>query len=148
LVALASLVGFWALYGKLALLRGSLEDARTQLRQGTIAPPVAQRDLRVIPDRGAGAGGPKISVNHSTPELIDLRLDLSRSAETMFRVTIDKRDQARALLIGALTKDSNGDLRIAFNSSGLSAGLYDVRIEGLPRSGAPVSEGSVVIDAQ
>jgi len=147
-LTVVSVVGFLVLFGKYALLRGALEDARTQLSQGTLAPPVSQRDLRVAPDRSAGAGGARIAVSHATPELVDLRIDMSYSPESLFKVTVDKRDQGRALVIGGLSKDSNGDIHIAFNTAGLGAGPYDVRIDGLPARAAPVGEGWLIIDAR
>lgn len=147
-VTFASLVAFWTLFGKYVLLRGALEDARTQLTQGTMSPPLSQRNLRISPDRTQGAGSARIALSRATPELIDLKLDMSYSQESQFRVTIDKRDQARALVIGGLTKDSNGDLRIAFNSSGLGAGSYDVRIEATPPRSAPLAQGWLVLDAR
>jgi hypothetical protein len=147
-VTLASLVAFWVLFGKFVILRGSLEDTRTELTRGSMVAPVAQRNLRVAPDRGPHINAAVVSVNHSHPELIELRIDMSYSQLAQFRVTIDKRDQARALTITNLSKDSNGDLKLAFNTSGLGAGAYDVRIDGLPFRGDPIGEGWLVLDVR
>ncbi|MDB6086453.1 MAG: hypothetical protein JWN43_4334, partial [Gammaproteobacteria bacterium] len=45
-VALLSLLAFWALFGKFVLLRGELEDTRTRLQQGSLVQPATQSNLR------------------------------------------------------------------------------------------------------
>jgi hypothetical protein len=49
-----------------------------------------------------------------------------------------------------LLKDSNGELRVTFNTTGLAAGLYDVRIESLPirASGSPSPEGWLTLEVR
>lgn len=140
-VALFSLLGFWALFGKNVVLRDQLAEVRVQLRQGTMAPPSSEFERRISPDRAPGINQAQIAVNHKTPELVDLRIDMSYAHEDRFRVTVDKRDQGRVLVINNLARDSNGDLRISFNSSALAGGEYAVRLEGLPFRGAPVADG-------
>jgi hypothetical protein len=147
-LTLASLAVCSFLVGKVVLMRGALEDARMQLKEGALAAPATQRNLRVSPDRAAGINGAKVVVSRAMPELLHLHIDMSYSSEKRFRVTIDKRGQARALVIGALAKDSNGDLGVAFNSAALSPGFYDVRIEALPLLGAPIDAGWLTLDAR
>ena len=57
-----------------------------------------------------------------------------------FRMFVDKQDQGRALVLNNLLKDSNGELRLTFNSTGLAAGIYTVRIEALPPRGIPIPD--------
>jgi hypothetical protein len=146
LVAVAALVGCLLLSGKITLLSGRLEDAAVKLRQGTLAPPGSVQALRIAPDRTAEAGAARLTVNRNVPQLIDLSIDMSFSTEKRFRITVDKRDQARVLVLGDLVKDSNGNLRVTFNTSALSAGPYDVRIQALPLLGEPIDAGWMVLD--
>jgi hypothetical protein len=145
---LVSLVAFWALYGKFALLRGELEDAHTRLQQGTLEPPATQADLRVSPDRAEGVDKVRISVSRSAPKLMDLHIDMSYSKALQYRMIVDKKDQGRALILNNLVKDSNGDLRITFNTTGLAAGIYTARIDALPTrtAGTPISEGWLLLE--
>jgi hypothetical protein len=145
-VAFVSIVAFWVLFGKYVIQGGRLEDLRAELSRGSMVAPVSQRNQRVTPDRAPRINAARVTVNHATPELVDLRIDMSYSQQTQFRVTIDKRDQARALVLTNLAKDSNGDLKLAFNTSGLGVGPYDVRIEGLPFRGEPIAEGWLILD--
>lgn len=147
-IAIAALVGCAVLAGKLNLVRGRLQDAQVKLTQGALAPPGVARTLRIAPDRSAGVGAAKLTVDHNVPQLIELGIDMSYSTEKHFRVTVDKRDQARVLILGDVARDSNGDLRITFNTSALGSGPYDVRIQALPLLGAPTDAGWLVLDVR
>ena len=131
-VALLCLLAFWVLVGKYALLRGELEDTRVRMNQGSLVQPAAHSNLNVSPDRAPDLGRARIQVSRSAPQLIDLHIDMSYTTLMQFRVTVDKQDQGRALVLENLTKDSNGELRLTFNTTGLAAGIYTVRIEALP----------------
>lgn len=147
-IALASLVACAVLAGKLTLISGRLEDAHRLATQGSLAPPNSMHALRIQPDRAAGLGNAMIKVDHTVPQLIDVGIDMSYSSEKRFRVTIDKRDQARALVLGALSKDSNGEMHVSFNTTALSSGRYDVSIQALPLIGAAVDAGWLTIEVR
>ncbi len=131
-LALLSLLAFWVLMGKYALLRGDLEDTRVRMNQGSLVQPATHRNLNVSPDRAPDLGRARIQVSRAAPQLIDLHIDMSYTKLTEFRMTVDKQDQGRALVLENLTKDSNNELRLTFNTTGVSAGIYTVRIEALP----------------
>jgi hypothetical protein len=147
-VALAALIACGVLAGKLTLMSGRLEDARRVVGQGSLAPPTSMHSARIQPDRAAGIGSAKLKVDHNVPQLIDVAIDMSYSTEKRFRITIDKRDQARALVLGAMSKDSNGEMHISFNTTALGSGQYDVSIQALPLIGAPVDAGWLVIEVR
>lgn len=145
-ITVASLLAFWALFGKLVLLRSELEDTRTRMQRGSLVQPATQRDLRVSPDRAPGIDKARISVSRNAPQLIDLHIDLSYSKAMQFRMIVDKEDQGRALILSNVLKDSNGELRLTFNTTGLAAGRYNVRVEALPFQGNPVPEGWLILE--
>lgn len=147
-VALLSLVAFWALFGKYVLLRSELEDSRTAMHQGTLEQPATQSTLRVSPDRIAGLDRARVVVSRSAPQLLDLRIDMSYVKVMQFRMTVDKKDQGRALILNNLLKDSNGDLRLTFNTTGLAAGVYTARIAALPLRGEPIPDGWLILDVK
>ena len=147
-ITLASLLGFWVMLGKYALLRGELEDTRTQMRQGSLTPPGTRNSLRIAPDRTAAVDSARVPVNHAVAQMLDLRIDMGYSKVQQFRVTVDKKDQGRVLIIDDLLRDSNGDLKVSFNTSAMTPGRYDVRIEGLPLLGSPDAEGWLILDVR
>ncbi len=143
--ALVCAVGFFALLGMNTLMQGKLSTARAQLARGTMMPPLSVQELRIAPDRVPGVDQARIMVRREIPALYALRIDMSSVRERRFRVSVDKRDQGRVLVINNLAKDSNGDLRVSFNTSALAGGRYDIRIEALPLLGAPIADGWIVM---
>jgi hypothetical protein len=148
-VAFLSLVAFWALLGKYVLLRGELADTRTLMNQGSLVQPATTREVRVSPDRAPGVDHARIVVTRAAPELMDVHIDLGYTNKLMqFRLFVDKKDQGRALILNDLLKDSNGELLMTLNSTGLSVGIYNVRIEALPFRGSPIPIGWLILDVR
>jgi len=144
-LAAVSLIALMVLLGKLTLLRGELEDARTLAHQGALAAPAEVSTVRLEPDRVPGIDKARVSVDHAARTLVDLKVNMSFTKLTLFKVTVEKKNQGRALVIDYLGRDSNGDLRLSFNSSGLSAGEYRVRVDGLPFRGEPIGMAWFII---
>jgi hypothetical protein len=148
-VAALSLIAFWAVLGKYVLLRGELEDTRNLMNQGSLVQPATTREVQVSPDRVPGIGRARIVVTRAAPQLMDVRVDLGYTDKLeQFRLFVDKKDQGRALILNNLLKDSNGELRMTLNSTGLAAGLYNVRIEALPFRGSPIPIGWLILDVR
>jgi hypothetical protein len=149
-VALASLTAFWVLIGKYALLRGELEDTKLRLRQGPLVQPAVERRISITPDKAPGLDHARITVKSTEPQLIDLHIDLAYTGKLMqYRVFVDKLEQGRALVLNNVLKDSNNELRMTFNTTGLAVGVYSVRIEALPPHGAlPIEEGWLTLEVQ
>ncbi len=146
-IALVSLVAFWVMIGKYVSLRGQLEDTRTLMSQGSLVQPATMRTIFVTPDHAAGIDKARITLSRSAPLLMEVHIDLSYTKKLMqFRLFVDKKDQGRALVLNDLLKDSNGELRMTVNSTGLSAGIYNVRIEALPDRGIPIPIGWLLLD--
>jgi hypothetical protein len=144
-----TLLAFWAVLGKYMLLRSELEDVRTQMNQGTLVQPANISQVVVAPDRAAGIDKARITLNRSAPQLLDVHIDLNYTNKlTQFRMFVDKKDQGRALILNNLLKDSNGELRMTLNSTGLAAGIYNVRIEGLPFKGSPIPLGWLLLEVR
>jgi hypothetical protein len=148
-VAALSLIAFWAVLGKYVLLRGELEDTRTLMNQGSLVQPATSREVRVSPDRVPGVDHARIVVTRAAPQLMDVHIDLGYTNKlAQFRMFVDKKDQGRALILNDLLKDSNGELRMTLNSTGLSVGIYNVRIEALPFRGSPIPIGWLILDVR
>jgi hypothetical protein len=147
--AFVSLAAFWALMARYHVLRSELEDTRFRMKQGTLVQPAVQTERHMTPDRSPGLGGARISVSSSSPQLIDLHLDMSYTQKlNQFRIFVDKEDQGRALVLNNVLKDSNNELRVTFNTTGLSAGVYNVRIEALPPRGDPIPDGWLTLEVR
>jgi hypothetical protein len=149
-VACVSLLAFWALMGKYSLLRGELEETKARMSRGSLVQPAVSKELYVAPDRAPGVDHARILVSTAAPQLIDLHVDMSYTKKLIqFKVTVDKEGQGRALIMNNVLKDSNNEIRLTFNTTGIAAGLYSVRIEALPpMSGAPIPEGWLLLEVK
>jgi hypothetical protein len=140
------LVATLVLSGKYAHVLGELDDARATAEKGSLVQPATETTVRITPDRAQGIDRARIVVTRSAPQLIDVHIDLSYTGKTdlgyganlhlmQYRMIVDKQDQGRALILNNLLKDSNGELRLTLNSTGLAAGIYTARIEASPFMG-------------
>ena len=91
-----------------------------------------------------------ITVTTTAPQLVDLHVDMGYTGKKLmqFKVTVDKEGQGRALILNNVLRDSNNEIRMTFNTTGIAAGLYRVRIEALPMSGPAIEEGWFLLDVK
>ncbi len=109
-------------------------------------PATSTRDIRLLPSRDGASDTPVIVIGGgSEAQLADLRIDESRSSYRLFRITIDRINQGRVGIIDRLARDSDGNLRIALNSTALGPGDYQLTIEGLTWQGQPQPDSWVTI---
>lgn len=145
--ALVCLVSAWSLAGKYSSLQGKLEDTKRVMSQGPLVQPATEKAIYISPDHAPGIDRARIKLNRAAPLLMDVHIDLGYTQKLLqFRLFVDKQDQGRALVLNNLLKDSNGELRVTLNSTGLAVGIYTVRIEALPPRGIPIPVGWLIIE--
>ncbi|HZF18055.1 MAG TPA: hypothetical protein VE046_19165 [Steroidobacteraceae bacterium] len=137
-VLLVAVIAFGAKYSG---ERAHVAALERRLVTGPLRPPSEIRSLHVKPDRAATS-----RINFSVsggghPELLELRIDLSTALQSAFRITIDKKDQARVGTLERVLRDSNGLIKLTFNTSGVSPGIYRFRIEGITMRGDLIPVG-------
>lgn len=119
---------------------------RQEAMERPLDPATSTRDIRLLPSREGASNTPVIVIGGgSEAQLADFRIDESRSQYRLFRITIDRINQGRVGVIDHLAKDSDGNLRIALNSTALGPGDYQLTIEGLTWQGAPQADSWVTI---
>jgi hypothetical protein len=148
-VTFVSVAAFWAMAGKYSSLQGKLEDTKRTINQGPLVQPATEKAILVSPDHAPGIDRARIALSRTAPLLMDVHIDMGYTQKlTQFRMIVDKQDQGRALVLNNLFKDSNGELRLTLNSTGLSAGIYTVRIEALPARGIPIPIGWLLLEVK
>lgn len=148
-LAFAALVAFWVMVGKYHALSVKLDDTRDLMARGTLVQPATETNVYLSPDHEAGIDKARVIVNSKAPLLMDMHIDLGYTKQlAQFRVVVDKKDQGRALILNNLLKDSNGELRMTLNSTGLGVGIYNVRFEALPPHGSPIEIGWLILDVR
>jgi hypothetical protein len=127
-----------------------ITELQQQATERALDPATSRREIRLLPSRTGASNSPAITIGGSPAgaQLVDFKIDESRSAYRTFRVTIDRIDQGRVGIINNLAKDSNGHLRIALNSSALGPGNYQLTLEGLDWRGDPQPDSWITIGIQ
>jgi hypothetical protein len=123
------------------------QTARLQARllSQPLEPIANTRSITILPGRTAPSLTNTVVLGGKSAELADLKVDMGWSKFTQFRVTIDRVDQGRALVLHNLMRDSNGALRISLNSSALGPGSYQLTIEGMTLRGEAVPQAWVTV---
>jgi hypothetical protein len=126
-----------------------LASLQKQSAERPLDPATSTRSIRLVPSHEAASNTPAVTIGGGgTAELVDFKIDETRSAYKTFRITIDRIDQGRVAILHNLVKDSNGHLRVALNSSALGPGDYQLTIEGLSWRGDPEPDSWVTIGIQ
>jgi hypothetical protein len=111
-----------------------------EVRSQPLLPAKSTRPIVVEPSRSGPVARSMVSVGGRDTEMVDFKINVSWSTYDNFRVTFDRVDQGRVAVLTHLTRDSNGHLRMAFNSSALGPGDYEVMMEGLDWRGSPAPQ--------
>ncbi len=120
-------------------------ELQRQVTDRTLDAATSTRVVRLLPNRTGASNSPAIVIGGGEAQLIDFRIDETRSPYKEFRITIDRVDQGRVMVIDNLSKDSNGHLRLAVNSSAFGPGNYLLTIEGLTMRLEPQPDSWVTI---
>jgi hypothetical protein len=119
-----------------------------QSAERPLDPATSTHSIRLVPSREAASNSPAVVIGGGPAELVDFKIDETRSAYKTFRITIDRIDQGRVAVLHNLVKDSNGHLRVSLNSSALGPGNYLLTIEGLSWRGDAEPDSWVTIGIQ
>jgi hypothetical protein len=129
-LAVAALVSSAVMGSRIVERDATLNGLRVQLHDQAIDPATSTRVVRLVPSRTAPSDRDAVVLDGGA-EMADLKIDMSWSKYTAFRVTIDRKDQGRVMVLHNLLRDSNGDLNVGINTSALGPGSYQFAIEGL-----------------
>ena len=136
-LALVALVGAGVLLSKLSDANASVERLQKAVTERAIDPATSRRSITIEPSRSGPPKKAMFGIGGKTAELVEMKTDLSWSDARAFRVSIERADQGTVAVLQNVQKDSNGQLRIAVNSSAFGPGTYDVSFEGLNWRGVP-----------
>jgi len=128
------------LFGKLAARDHSIAALQRQVALQALDPAKSTRTITLIPNRTAPSPRSLITIGGPQAEMADLKIDVSWSAFTAFRITVDRVNQGRVAVLHNVLRDSNGVLHLGLNSSALGPGTYQLSIDGLTWRGEPVPQ--------
>ena len=133
--ALVLLLVSVALWSGRQTATANYERLRTEASHGLLNAPTSTAVLRLKPARAEEPVPTYPIGNRAAPTLAELRIKLDYRRDTLFKVTIKRDDGTYYARLDNQLKDSNGDLRIAFNTGAFAAGLYQVDIESVTMRG-------------
>jgi hypothetical protein len=145
---LALLVGLSVVWSGSSAKSDRIAKLQRHVADQPLEPATSTRTIRLLPNYKGGSNTPAVIIGTGETQLADLKLDLSRSDYKAFRITIDRIDQGRVMVLNNVQKDSNGHVRIAFNTSALGPGNYQFSIEGLTWRGEARPEAWITVGVQ
>ncbi|HXQ30960.1 MAG TPA: hypothetical protein VN790_03200 [Steroidobacteraceae bacterium] len=138
LVAIASAAALWVGKHEIA---ASYVQLKSEAERGLLVAPTRSMVFDLHPAR-AGERTPSYPIGTRTaPTFADLRVDVSYVRATLFKVIVKRDDGTYWARFDNQLRDSNGDLRLAFNSAAFAAGTYDVEIDAVDMHGNVVPAG-------
>jgi hypothetical protein len=144
-LAVAAGVTAMVLAGKISGRDSAIAGLRQRVAEQPLEPATSTRSTRLIPNRTAPSERAAIVVGAGSAQMADLRIDMSWSKFTAFRVTIDRQDQGRVAVINYMLRDSNGDLRLALNTTALGPGNYQFAIEALTLHSEAIAQAWITV---
>jgi len=107
----------------------TIAKQKAENMERAIAPSTGKRTIIV----GVARNGPpsQATLSISYGQFAEMKVDVSWSRYTSFKVSIDRVNQGRVAVLDGIEKDSNGHVRMSLNAGAFGPGDYMVAIEGL-----------------
>ena len=128
-LALAALIACLVLAMQVSARNTTITKLKAENHERPVAPSTRKRTIIVQTARNGPPASASLTI--ASGEFAELKADLSWTKFALFKVTIERVDQARVGIFDGLTKDSNGHVRISLNAGALGPGDYLVTLEGL-----------------
>jgi hypothetical protein len=144
-LALAGGITALVLASKISGRDAAIGALRQRVAEQPLEPATSTRSTRLIPSRTAPSEHPAVVVGGGSAQMADLKIDMSWSKFTAFRVTIDRQDQGRVAVVNYMLRDSNGDLRLSLNTTALGPGTYQFAIEGMTLHSEAIAQAWITI---
>jgi hypothetical protein len=141
-LALGAGVAALILTAKLQATIGSLQK---RVAEQPLDPATSTHSVRLVPSRTAPSRRAAVVIGGGNAQMADLKIDMSWSRYTAFRLTLDRQDQGRVAVLNYMLRDSNGDLHLSLNSTALGPGTYQFAIEGMTLHGDAIAQAWVTI---
>ncbi len=147
-LALLLLIAVGVLANRLGDRGAQIAALEKRVAEQPLSPATATRTIKLVPARGGPTKTPAVVVGAGAVQFADFKIDLAWSKFNTFRITIDRENQGRVAVLHNVQKDSNGHVRLAFNTTALGPGNYDLTIQGLTWRGEAVAQAWATIGVQ
>jgi hypothetical protein len=145
LLALAGCITAAVMAGKLSGRDATIASLQQLVSEQPLEPATRTRTIRLIPSRTAPSRRAAVVIGGGEAQMADLKIDMSWSKFTAFRLTLDRQDQGRVAVLNYMLRDSNGDLHLSLNNTAFGPGTYQFAIEGLTLRGEAIAQAWITI---
>jgi hypothetical protein len=128
-LAVAALIGCAVLAMQVSSRETTIGKLKAENVERSIAPSTGKRTVIVGVSRNGPPKQSTLTIHHG--EFAEMKVDLSWTKFTLFKVSIDRVNQGRVAVLDGIEKDSNGHVRVSLNAGAFGPGDYQVTIEGL-----------------
>jgi hypothetical protein len=128
-LAVAALIGCAVLAMQVSSRETTIGKLKAENVERSIAPSTGKRTVIVGVSRTGPPKQSTLTIHHG--EFAEMKVDLSWTKFTLFKVSIDRVNQGRVAVLDGIEKDSNGHVRVSLNAGAFGPGDYQVTIEGL-----------------
>jgi hypothetical protein len=128
-LAVIALIGCLVLAMQVSSRDATIAKQKAENMERAISPSTGKRTIIV----GVARNGPpaQATLSISYGQFAEMKVDVSWSRYTSFKVSIDRVNQGRVAVLDGIEKDSNGHVRMSLNAGAFGPGDYMVAIEGL-----------------
>jgi hypothetical protein len=128
-LAVIALIGCLVLAMQVSSRDATIAKQKAENIERAISPSTGKRTIIV----GVARNGPpsQATLSISYGQFAEMKVDVSWSRYTSFKVSIDRVNQGRVAVLDGVEKDSNGHVRLSLNAGAFGPGDYMVAIEGL-----------------
>src|SRR6188768_2722048 len=113
-LALVALIGCLVFALQLSNRDTQITKLQKESQERPISPSVKPTRFIVSPNRNGPPASASVNIHHG--DFAELKIDMSWTKFTTFKVQLERVDQGRVAIIDGLTKDSNGHVRISLNA--------------------------------
>lgn len=150
LAGIALLAGSTVYYGSSARTAGEeLQRLKQSVNRTQLQAPSSVQVYKLQLDRSGVPASPTLALGWLEPaQLLEISIDTTELKYAQYQVTIQKRDDARLLVLRRVVPDSNRELRVALNSTAFGPGEYVFKVEGYTWRGQPEPAGWVSVNLE
>jgi hypothetical protein len=145
-LALGGAISAAVSWSKLAGRDATIASLQQSVAEQPLEAATSTRTIKLVPSRTAPSRRAAVTLGgHGMAQMADLKIDMSWSKFTAFRVTLDRQDQGRVAVLNYMLRDSNGDLHLSLNNTALGPGNYEFAIEGLTLHSEAIAQAWITI---
>ena len=144
-LALAAMISAAVMVGRVGARDQLVTTLQQRIAEQPLDPATSTRTVRLIPSRTAPSRRAAVVIGGPLAQMADLKIDMSWSKFTAFRLTLDRQDQGRVAVLNYMLRDSNGDLHLSLNNTAFGPGTYQFAIEGISLHGEMVAQAWITI---